>query len=71
VTADRDKDAIKATEPDIAWRDIAGFRNVLAHGYLALDAAVVWSVVQQDLPALREAVKRMSRRSDGDAEPNG
>lgn len=53
---------IKASEPMIPWRDIAGFRNVLTHGYLGLDTEVVWSVVEQDLPGLRQAVERMLSR---------
>jgi uncharacterized protein with HEPN domain len=56
-------DAIKATEPTMPWRDIAGFRNVLAHGYLGLDLDMVWSVVEQNLPALDQAVTRMAGRA--------
>ena len=51
---------LKATEPDIPWRAIAGFRNVLAHDYLGLDTAVIWSVVERDLPELASAIERMS-----------
>jgi uncharacterized protein with HEPN domain len=50
---------IKATEPQIPWRDLAGFRNVIVHGYLGVDLGAVWLVVEQDLPALKEAVNRM------------
>ena len=28
---------IKATEPQVPWRELAGFRNVIVHGYLGLD----------------------------------
>ena len=51
---------LKASEPGIPWRSIAGFRNVLAHGYLGLDQEVVWSVIEQDLPKLTEAIERMA-----------
>ena len=34
------------------WRTIAGFRNVLTHGYLDIDLEVVRSVIEQDLPEL-------------------
>jgi uncharacterized protein with HEPN domain len=51
---------IKATEPQIPWRDLAGFRNVIVHGYLGVDLGAVWLVVEQDLPALTEAVNRMA-----------
>ena len=53
-------DSIKHTEPDIPWRAIRDFRNVLTHGYLQIDAEVVWSVVEKDLPALADAVDRMT-----------
>ena len=32
------------TEPQIPWRDLAGFRNVIAHGYLGVDLDAVWLV---------------------------
>jgi uncharacterized protein with HEPN domain len=51
---------IKATEAHIPWRELAGFRNVIVHGYLGVDLGAVWLVVEQDLPALTAAVNRMS-----------
>ncbi len=53
---------IKATEPLVPWRELAGFRNVLVHGYLGTDMQAVWSVVEQDLPALAAAMARMAAR---------
>lgn len=53
---------IKGTEPKIPWRDLGGFRNVIVHGYLGVDLEAVWLVVEQDLPALAAAVRRMSAR---------
>ena len=53
---------IKTTEPQIPWRDLAGFRNVIVHGYLGVDLSAIWLVVEQDLPALTEAVNRMAIR---------
>jgi len=54
--------AIKGTEPQIPWRELAGFRNVIVHGYLGVDRGAVWLVVEQDLPALADAVSRMTTR---------
>jgi len=50
----------KSKHPDIPWREIAGFRNILVHDYLGLDLDVVWSVVEQDIPKLRDALKASS-----------
>jgi uncharacterized protein with HEPN domain len=53
---------IKSTEPQIPWRELSGFRNVIVHGYLGVDLGAVWLVVENDLPSLTEAVDRMTAR---------
>ena len=52
-------DEIKAQYPEIDWRAISGFRNVIVHNYLGLDPAQVWAIIDADLPRLAEAVQRM------------
>ncbi len=52
---------IRSTEP-MPWRELAGFRNVIVHGYLGIDLAAVWLVVEQDLPPLEAALERMAAR---------
>ena len=49
-STERLSDEIKATHPEIPWRAIAAFRNVLAHDYLGIDLDVIWDVVTHDLP---------------------
>jgi uncharacterized protein with HEPN domain len=53
---------IKATEPQIPWRELSGFRNVIVHGYLGIDLGAIWLVIEQDLPALTAGVDRMTLR---------
>ncbi len=52
-------DEIKARNPEIDWRAISGFRNVVVHNYLGLDPEQVWAIVEHDLPVLRDVVVRM------------
>ena len=40
--------------------EIIGFRNVLIHGYAAVDDARVWQITETSLPDLREAVSALS-----------
>ena len=53
---------LKDEELAVPWRAIAGFRNALVHDYLGLDLDVIWSVVEEDLPQLADAVERMRAR---------
>jgi uncharacterized protein with HEPN domain len=42
----------RASQPEIPWRQIAGFRDVVVHDYARVDLQEVWRIVQQDLPTL-------------------
>ena len=47
---------VKKQCPDVPWRQVAGFRDVLIHDYMGVELEEVWRVVESDLPALRDAV---------------
>jgi uncharacterized protein with HEPN domain len=49
-------DDYRARHPDIPWRLMAGFRDVLIHGYEGVDLGRVWSAEMRDLPAVRAAI---------------
>lgn len=51
-------DDIKKAYPDIPWKEISGFRNILVHDYLGVDLDAIWSVVEQDLPKLEQALTK-------------
>ena len=48
---------IKNQYPNIAWKDISGFRNVLVHDYLeGLDVNIIWHIVQNELKPIKRAM---------------
>ena len=52
-----------ASEAGVPWRLIAGTRDRLIHAYFSVDLDAVWSMVEQDLPALRTHVQALIDRT--------
>ena len=46
----------RALAPTIAWRKIAGMRDVPAHNYFGIDDEILWDVISIEVPSLRQAM---------------
>lgn len=56
-------EAVRAISPttkeisdEVPWSKIIGMRNILVHNYFAIDKDLVWSVIENDLPALKNQI---------------
>jgi uncharacterized protein with HEPN domain len=54
--AARLSDATRDALPDIAWKEIIGFRNIAVHAYFSVDWRIVFVTVADDLPALKRGI---------------
>jgi uncharacterized protein with HEPN domain len=50
---------LRALHPSVPWKEIAGTRDRLSHGYDDVDYQVLWDAVQKDVPALLATVEQM------------
>ncbi len=48
----------------VPWQDMIGMRNVLIHGYDAVDLAIVWDTAARRVPGLIEALERHVEAGD-------
>lgn len=51
-------DDLLATQPQVEWKDIKGFRDVLLHRYFDINVMRVWEAVEK-LPALQAAIEAL------------
>ena len=51
--------AIKEEFPEVKWRDIVRFRNVVVHEYFRIRIEDIWAIVTNDLPELKRVVEKM------------
>ena len=47
----------RAAHPEVPWKELAGTRDRLIHGYFDVDLDVVWKIVTLDVPHLAPALE--------------
>jgi uncharacterized protein with HEPN domain len=46
---------------DLEWKQIIGMRHILVHEYFGVDFDLIWQVIINDLPELKEKVLKVIR----------
>ncbi len=59
--AKRIPDEVRGRWPGISWRKMAEVRDVVIHEYDDVDLAVVWDIVEHDIPVERLVVEQALR----------
>ena len=52
-------DEIKAKYFEIQWRQIIGLRHILVHEYFGIDDQLIWQIIMNDLPKLKEDIRQV------------
>ena len=52
---------MKDLHPEVEWKALSGFRNVLVHDYMGVDLEYVYRAISQDMPRLKAACSEILR----------
>ncbi len=48
---------LKEKHPDIPWKTMAGMRDRLIHAYFGIDYKLVWNIIRDELPQLKNKLQ--------------
>lgn len=52
-------DQLRASHPEIPWRDAIDMRNFLIHEYFGVRTRVVWDTCKNDLPLMKDLISTL------------
>lgn len=47
--------------PDLPWRSAKRARNFLVHEYERIDVEIVYTIIKEDLPALKQSLQKIKK----------
>ena len=50
-------DSFREKYPEVEWKRIAGFRDIIIHAYFQVDLDITWNVIKQDIPKLKKQME--------------
>lgn len=48
----------------IQWRQIIGLRHILVHEYFGIDTNLIWQIIANDIPQLKESIQKVFEQLD-------
>ena len=57
--------AIRRRYPGVPWKDMAGMRDRIIHGYDNVNLRVVWDVAKRDIPQIKPQIQQILDEYEG------
>lgn len=58
---------VRTMNPDVPWRELRGFRNVVVHDFIGIDLSVIWGIIETHVPRLKPQIARMLEHANKNA----
>ncbi|MCP2619131.1 DUF86 domain-containing protein [Candidatus Aminicenantes bacterium AC-335-A11] len=52
-------ESIKKDNPDVEWKKIGGLRDILIHVYFGIDTEIIWDIIKNKVPELKEKIENI------------
>jgi uncharacterized protein with HEPN domain len=62
---------LRGKYPEIAWKEAAGFRDVLIHDYFGIDVESVWDTIKTNIPEFKEGLLGVLKNETGSIDSKG
>ena len=59
----------EAKHPQIPWRQMYGLRNRIVHDYEGVNLQLIWEIITEDLPGLKQELDKLSKSSNQKKDP--
>lgn len=59
---------VREAYPAVPWREMAGMRDRIVHGYDNVNLQIMWDVVKQDIPRIKPYLRQIQNDYEGPAD---
>jgi len=53
-------DSFAQAHPEIPWREMYGLRNRIVHDYEGVNLRLVWEIISEDIPKLKDTLEKLT-----------